>query len=80
MDKEVMFEDERQEKESLEDKIFGYQAEVDQMNQMIEENKIQIALNDNVTAREKMIKILTNEIKKKEREISKLQAAIDAEA
>ena len=50
------------------------------MNRMIEENKIQIALNDNVTAREKMIKVLTNEIKKKEREISKLQAAIDAEA
>lgn len=80
MDKEVIFEDGRQEEESLEDKIFGYQAEIDQMNQMIEENKIQIALNDNVTAREKMIKILTNEIKKKEREISKLQAAIDAEA
>lgn len=80
MNKEVIFEDEIQEKESLEDKIFGYQAEIDQMNRMIEENKRQIALNDDVFARENMIKVLTNEIKKKEKEISKLQAAIDAEA
>lgn len=80
MNKEVIFEDERQEKESLEDKIFGYQAEIDQMNRMIEENKRQIALNDDVFARENMIKVLTNEIKKKEKEISKLQVAIDAEA
>lgn len=80
MNKEVIFEDEIQEKESLEDKIFGYQAEIDQMNRMIEENKRQIALNDDVFARENMIKVLTNEIKKKEKEISKLQVAIDAEA
>lgn len=58
--------------ESIEDKIFGYKMEIEQMNRMIQENQRQISLNNDVVARERMIKILQHEIENKEREIAQL--------
>lgn len=58
--------------ESIEDKIFGYKMEIEQMNRMIQENQRQISLNNDVAARERMIKILQHEIENKEREIAQL--------
>ena len=58
--------------ESIEDKIFGYKMEIEQMNRMIQENQRQILLNNDVAARERMIKILQHEIENKEREIAQL--------
>ena len=58
--------------ESIEDKIFGYKMEIEQMNRMIQENQRQILLNNNVAARERMIKILQHEIENKEKEITQL--------
>lgn len=58
--------------ESIEDKIFGYKMEIEQMNRMIQENQRQILLNNDVAARERMIKILQHEIENKEKEIAQL--------
>lgn len=58
--------------ESIESKIRGHQAQIDQMNRMIEENRRQIELGDDVQGREKMIITLTNFIKNEQAEINKL--------
>lgn len=63
--------------ESLESKLAGHQAMIDQMHRMIEENHRQIALGDDVVGRTKMIETLTNEIKNQEAEMLQLKA--DAE-
>ena len=64
--------------ESAEDRIFGLEAEVNQMKWMIDENTRLIAEGDDVEGRTFLKSHLEKEVRKKEAEIAKLKANIEA--
>ena len=64
--------------ESAEDRIFGLEAEVNQMKWMINENIRLIAEGDDVEGRTFLKSHLEKEVRKKVAEIAKLQASIEA--
>lgn len=65
------------EEESVEDKIMGIEAEVNQMKWMIEENIRLIAEGDDVEGRTFLKRHLELEVKKKEAQIKKLNSQIE---
>ena len=66
------------EEESVFDKIQGLQAEVNQMERMIEENIRLIAEGDDVEGRTYLKGHLEMEVRKKKAEITKLNQSLDA--
>jgi len=64
------------EEESVEDKIMGIEAEVNQMKWMIDENIRLIAEGDDVEGRTFLKSHLEKEVRKKKAEIAKLQSQI----
>ena len=63
--------------ESVEDRIFGLEAEVNQMKWMIEENVRLIAAGDDVEGRTFLKSHLEKEVRKKKAEVAKLKASIE---
>ena len=62
--------------ESIVDRITGLQAEVNQMERMIEENIRLIAEGDDVEGRTYLKQHLENEVRKNKSEIAKLESQI----
>lgn len=62
--------------ESIEDKIEGIQAEVNQMERMIEENIRMIAEGDDVEGRTYLKAHLESEVQKKKAEIAELKSQL----
>lgn len=67
------------EEESVEDKIMGIEAEVNQMKWMIDENIRLIAEGDDVEGRTFLKKHLESEVRKKEAQLKKLQESINTQ-
>lgn len=67
------------EEESVEDKIMGIEAEVNQMKWMIDENIRLIAEGDDVEGRTFLKKHLESEVRKKEVQLKKLQESINTQ-
>ena len=67
------------EEESVEDKIMGIEAEVNQMKWMIDENTRLIAEGDDVEGRTFLKKHLESEVRKKEAQLKKLQESINTQ-
>jgi len=67
---------EENEEESVYDKLFGLEAEVDQMERMIEENTRLIAEGDDIEGRTYLKRHLENEVRKKKAEIARIKEMI----
>lgn len=67
------------EEESVEDKIMGIEAEVNQMKWMIDENIRLIAEGDDVEGRTFLKKHLESEVRKKEAQLKNLQESINTQ-
>lgn len=67
---------EENEEESVYNKLFGLEAEVDQMERMIEENASLIAEGDDIEGRTYLKRYLENEVRKKKAEIARIKEMI----
>lgn len=65
------------EEESIYDRIFGLEAEIKQMEWMIEENTRLIAEGDDVEGRTYLKQHLINEVRKNKAELTKLESQIE---